>query len=192
MVELQDDREDRAEGAGGGEGIDFQQRDAQVERRIGSDAQDRIAYQGAANGQKRDTPSPAGSKVPLDARVVKFPIMTVSRAASELTRYPDFAFTDEEAGVLADAIAALGMEVTPVMNVVLLGVGMVGGKVVGYAAWKRNGERSTERRPDRDPSSGKYRKQGTPNEPDVPTPPDGEVGEPTLPLELEIDHTEDA
>ena len=78
-------------------------------------------------------------KVPLGKAVVKFPIKMVAHVAAEVTQYPGYNFTEEEADALAAAIAELGYEVPPWFNPLLLAAGLIGGKTIGYLAWKRSG-----------------------------------------------------
>ena len=82
----------------------------------------------------------ATANVPLNANAIKFPILSISRAAAEWTGYDPYAFTAEESEVLSQAIAALGAEVPAFLNVVLLGVGIIGGKVAGHAIWVKAGK----------------------------------------------------
>ena len=57
--------------------------------------------------------------VPLSAAVVKWPVLTVSHAVAEVTGYPGFNFTELEANALAEAVAELGYNVPPWMNVLI-------------------------------------------------------------------------
>ena len=84
-------------------------------------------------------PSEGPVTVAMSAAIVKFPILTVSHAVAEVTSYPGFNFTIEEAEALANAIAELGYQVPPWMNAMLLGIGIVAGKTIAYAVWKRRG-----------------------------------------------------
>ena len=121
-----------------GGGINVQTSDAQIPPRPPVDDGEATTAAGAdenPKGKKSGT-----KKVPLSPNVVKFPILTGSRAIAEITEYPRFAFTDEEAKTLAEAIADLGLELTPAMNVILLAAGMVAGKTMGYVAWRRSGK----------------------------------------------------
>jgi hypothetical protein len=101
---------------------------------------------GAADGPPPRTPPPRATApgatpvvVPLSAPIVKFPILTVSHAVAEVTGYPGWNFTEDEANALADAIAELGYQVPPWANAMLLAVGIVAGKTISYAIWKRRG-----------------------------------------------------
>jgi len=91
----------------------------------------------ADRGERRARVITPLSKVSFPAAAIRFPLETISRGAVDLTGYDGFAFTDEESQVLSDAIAALGAEVSPVLSVVLLSVGIIGGKTVGYGMWRR-------------------------------------------------------
>ena len=78
--------------------------------------------------------------VPISKAAVSLPIQSISRAAAILTEYPPLAFNNDEANRFAEAVAELGMEVSPAVNVMLLGLGMIGGRMVSYALWKRAGK----------------------------------------------------
>ena len=101
---------------------------------------------GNAEGVPPRTPPPRATDpgaapvvVPLSADIVKFPILTVSHAVAEITNYPGWNFTKGEAEALSNAIAALGYQVPPWANAMLLAVGICAGKTISYAVWKRRG-----------------------------------------------------
>lgn len=98
------------------------------------------------NGASASPKSPApqgilsGQKVPLSKAVVKFPILTGSRAIADILDYPRFEFTEAEADALAAAIAELGLEFTPLVNILLLAGGILTGKTMGYVMWRKAGK----------------------------------------------------
>ena len=95
---------------------------------------------GAEPPPARDPLASPPAKLPLDPNVIRFPIMTISRAGAEITGYPGWQFTDEESKVLSEALAKLMIEVPAWANVALLAAGMLGGKALGYTAWRRAGQ----------------------------------------------------
>ncbi len=121
----------------GASGIHVQDNPAQLPPRPPTDAGGATT----ADGAGEDTKEKKGEKkVPLPASVVKFPLLTGSRAIADITEYPRFAFTPEEADTLSQAIADLGLEFTPAINVLLLAAGIVAGKAMGYVMWRRSGK----------------------------------------------------
>jgi hypothetical protein len=119
-------------------GIHVQDNPAQLAPRPPIDADGPTIAGGVGEDPKEK--KPGQKKVPLPASVVKFPLLTGSRAIADITEYPRFAFTQEEADTLSQAIADLGMEFTPAINVLLLAVGIVAGKGMGYAMWLKSGK----------------------------------------------------
>ena len=98
-------------------------------------------------------------KVPLSKNVVKFPLLAGSRAVADVLEYPRFAFTEEEGEALAAAIAELGLEFTPMVNIMLLASGMLAGKTMGYVMWRRQGK------PPLNPDGTKMPRQSAPSRP---------------------------
>lgn len=136
MVEVHSD--DTPEESAGGGGIQFDNPpDSELPPRRGSEEPDR----GEAAPVRQANPLTPPAKIPLDANAVRFPLLTISRAASDLTGFDGFTFTDEESRVLSEAIAALGAQVPPAANVALLAAGMIGGKLAAYGMWRRGGRR---------------------------------------------------
>lgn len=110
-------------------------------------------------------------KVPLSKNVVKFPILAGSRAVAEVLEYPRFAFTEEEADAMAAAIAELGLEFTPLVNIMLLASGMVAGKAIGYVAWRKQGK------PALNPDGTRMPRQSAPQRPQRQDPTEGMAAE---------------
>lgn len=155
-----------AEGDQGGSGINVELSSSNLAPPSKSDSGSETDPAGPKADEGKSAPA-KDKKVPLSKNVVKFPILAGSRAVAEVLEYPRFAFTEEEADALAAAIAELGLEFTPVVNIMLLASGMVAGKAIGYAAWRKQGK------PALNPDGTRMPRQSAPQRPPRQDPTEG-------------------
>ena len=78
--------------------------------------------------------------VPLDPAILKFALNAITNAAVEITKYPDWTFSDEEMKALCDALALFGIMVPAVANALLTVAAILIGKTTGYVMWVKSGK----------------------------------------------------
>ena len=118
-------------------GIGFTQTEGQLTPRSTAAESSEPAPPGQpATGKPQET----AKTIKISSAAVKLPLLSISRAVAEGTGYEKFAFNTEEADTLAQAIVDLGVEVSPLVNVLLLAAGIVGVKAAGYAWWLKAGK----------------------------------------------------
>lgn len=97
-----------------------------------------------------ERPSPK-EKIPLQAGVIRLPVRLLGNILLELTKYPGFEIKDQELEDFVQAWEKVGIEMTPLVQALLVTGELVVVKAGGYVAWKRqNASASAGQPPTRD------------------------------------------
>lgn len=78
-------------------------------------------------------------KLPISAAVVKPPLRFEGQVLSQITGYPGWIYTEEDLEEIARLVQECGLEVSPVIQLMIALTGIHATKFTGYVAWKKKG-----------------------------------------------------
>lgn len=78
-------------------------------------------------------------KIPISPAIIKPPLRLEGMMLSEVTGYPGWMYTEEDLEEYAELIAQLGLEMSPVFQVLIGLLTLHGAKFMAMTVWKKSG-----------------------------------------------------